>query len=176
MIRWGLPILYLSIMPKISYSLFEQTEIFYITVTKEGHFLNKCIKIKKGTLESVLANFFILILGAGVKATKLQITRMIEDMGSHEKYEIERQRSSIRKVHQIIRNLRLIGLPIVSDDEGSWLARSTEEVLKFCDWLSMKAGNDIKSMLTLRRELLDSIDAKQVSIFDKIEEDILPVD
>ena len=58
------------------------------------------------------------VLDCLLKFKKLRIGQLVSehnDMGSHKVYEYPRKETTVRKMYQLIRNLRELGCPIVGD-------------------------------------------------------------
>lgn len=88
---------------------------------------------------------------------KFELIAALNDMGSHDEFESKRQRTSMRKLQQILRDLTLMGFLIVRHPKhGVKLAQNTEEVREYANWLEQKAKADIKSMMLVRRTLLQN--------------------
>lgn len=111
-----------------------------------------------------------------VKVHQRDFTRIFTEFGSHEVYEEPRRDSTLRKVRQIIRNLRVEhGVPVLSDREGYWLPRSEKEVASFVGDLRAKAKAMSKSYFETYSAvkkatgITDSYFEQQTSIFDQME-------
>jgi len=102
------------------------------------------------------------------KVPKEEIARHLRKMGSHERFEKIKEATTVRLVQQLIRNLRDLHCPIISDRSGSWIATSIDEIETFAEYLENKAKADIASMMTLRRSMLSMVSSKTPSLFDKI--------
>jgi translation initiation factor 2 beta subunit (eIF-2beta)/eIF-5 len=102
------------------------------------------------------------------KVNKTAIMRTLSKLGSHERFEHHKPETTRRKAHQIIRNLRDMNVPVISDTKGSWLAVCVSDVEDFCNYLEVKAKSDIESMLTLKKKMLRMVESKQTSLFDKL--------
>lgn len=75
---------------------------------------------------------------------------ILNDFGSHERYEEPRKKTTARHMFQIIRDLRDAGCPIVGDTKGVYVATTVSEVTNFADSISEKARSDYDSMIKLR--------------------------
>lgn len=73
--------------------------------------------------------------------TQAQIAQSEAWMGSHPKHENwGTNQTSLRKVRQVIRDLRLIrGAPIISDDKGYWIPHTRAEVDEYVARLEQTA-------------------------------------
>jgi hypothetical protein len=86
-----------------------------------------------------------LIVAAKTKITQLQIARQT-CLGSHEVHEgYDVKDSTLRKVRQIIRDLRIEkGLFILSDTKGYWVMKSRDEVTDYLKKMETKAKASAK--------------------------------
>ena len=100
------------------------------------------------------------------------IVRWLNRMGSHETFEAPQKKTTVRKVYQIIRNLRELGCPIVGDHHGIWIAKSVEEVEAFAYHLEQKARSDVASMLHLKKQMLKMVNINPHSLFDSLNLDL----
>ena len=101
------------------------------------------------------------LLRSSSKMTIATIVRLLNDMGSHEKYEYPRKKTTPRRVYQIVRNLREMNFPVVGDHRGIRLAKSVGEIVEFTDLLKEKARADVRSVNFLSRKMLESVSEKQ---------------
>ena len=88
-----------------------------------------------------------LIVNSGGRITQLDIVKKAPQLGSHEKHEgymtID---STLRKVRQIIRDLRIKnGLFILSDRNGYWVMKSEEEKREYLRRLEKTAKASAKA-------------------------------
>ena len=100
---------------------------------------------------------------------KHALCQIVNDRGAHERHESPRKRTSMRKMQQLLRNLRGMSVPILSHvKHGIWISRSAEEIWEYADWLDRKAKADIKSMLEVRDLLLLMVPKEPPSLFDRL--------
>lgn len=74
-----------------------------------------------------------IILHSPKKITQQQIAKLAPQLGSHEKHEgYMTQDSTLRKIRQIIRTLRIShGLFILSDKTGYWIMKDKSEARQY---------------------------------------------
>jgi hypothetical protein len=94
---------------------------------------------------------------AASPVTQLQIATKLRWLGSHEIYENpKRKESTLRKIRQLIHNVREKGFPIMSSDSGYWLATTKQEKLDYLNMATAKenvrAANAKNYLSGLRRE------------------------
>lgn len=75
--------------------------------------------------------------------------------------------ASARNMRRVIRSLREMSVPIIGSTHGLSIAKSKEEVVRYCEWLHHKAKADIKSMIWLKKQLLSSVNAR-AGLFDNL--------
>lgn len=102
-------------------------------------------------------NEVLLAIAEHKKLTISQLVGLVNDKGAHEKHEAPRKPTTVRKMYQIVRDLREAKCPLVGDSKGIWIAKSTNEVADFANYLEKKAYADIKSMLELRDSMLSMV-------------------
>ncbi len=76
------------------------------------------------------------VIQSHVRITQLEISRSNQWLGSHPKHEehlnIDHQQSTLRKVRQIIRDLKINhGVMILSDRNGYWIAKDRAEIVEY---------------------------------------------
>jgi len=88
-----------------------------------------------------------LIVNSGGRITQLDIARKAPSLGSHERHEgYLSMESTLRKVRQIIRDLRIKnGLFILSDRKGYWIMRNDEEKREYLTRLEKQARASAKA-------------------------------
>lgn len=98
------------------------------------------------------------------KVSQAQIAADIRWLGAHEKYEIhlpKTHESTLRKVRQIIHDLRMIySIKIISDTQGYWIAKTEDEIKEYLTRLEQTAKAQAKShMITYNKmkQLLSNI-------------------
>lgn len=97
------------------------------------------------------------------------LTMRFSSYGGHPAFEGLTKYTTVRKIRQIIRDLREAGVPIVGNHKGIKIARSVDEIVEFCDILESKAKADIASMMKLRRKMLDLGGVGKASLFDDLD-------
>ena len=88
-----------------------------------------------------------LIVNSNGRITQLDIARKAPSLGSHERHEgYLSMESTLRKVRQIIRDLRIKnGLFILSDRKGYWIMKSPEEKIEYLTRLEKQAKASAKA-------------------------------
>ena len=124
------------------------------------------IEVPSGTEEQVVLD--VLVRNSGKTLMMDQIIAAAPGFGNHPEFEAHERRTTTRKMRQILRNLRDMGVPIVATVRGNKIAESTFEIMEFCEWLERKAKSDIASMLSVRKKFLRIAESRQRSISDKI--------
>ena len=144
-------------------------EQYCFNLTKEGN-PYRTINLRLVDFEQrQVLNFLIQAKNSKRSYQKRDIISMLDSLGNHEDFEAPRQRTSMRKLQQILHDLTEMGAPIVRHPKrGVWLASSTEEVKAYADWLDYKAHADIASMMHMRRCLLTSSRLVIPSLFDTL--------
>lgn len=93
------------------------------------------------------------------KATQRKIADSEEWLGCHPKYEegiglANEQETTLRKVRQIIRNLRINHhCPILSDGKGYWITNNEEEIRAFLKKMEKSAISQAKALMKTYREM-----------------------
>lgn len=123
------------------------------------------VRIQSGSQEETVLQF----LGHNGPMQKHQILTALNHLGSHDVHEEKRQRTSMRKLQQILRDLTEMGVPIVRHvKDGVWIATEMSEVHDYADWLERKAKADIASMMHMRKTLLVNCGIEKQSLFDRL--------
>ncbi|TXH08066.1 MAG: hypothetical protein E6R04_11620 [Spirochaetes bacterium] len=129
-------------------------------------FLNHTIVMQDGTLRKIVMQLpdnteevrLLTLICKYPRSQKHQLCKLMKDYGTHEEFESPRQRTSMRKIQQLIRNLREMGIPIVSHvSKGVWLARYEEDLREYIEWIENKARSDIASMMSVKNTLQNII-------------------
>jgi ABC-type hemin transport system ATPase subunit len=121
---------------------------------------------------------FDLIQECNKRITQLQISKTAEWIGSHPEHEahlkIDHQQTTLRKVRQLINDLRHIyGCHILSDLNGYWVSDDLAEVQEFITRLEKTAKAQAKSWFATYKTMKkiynirsDYFDTQQ-SLFDE---------
>jgi len=92
------------------------------------------------------------------KVTQIDIARSEPWLGCHEKHEYDRtsrpDETTLRKVRQIIRDLRVIRYaPILSDRNGYWIPASEREVQEYLNRLEQESKAQMLSWMETNRSM-----------------------
>lgn len=92
------------------------------------------------------------------RVTQIDIARSEPWLGCHQKHEYDKverpDETTLRKVRQIIRDLRVIRYaPILSDRNGYWIPSNEKEVEQYLDRLEKEAKAQIISWLETHRSM-----------------------
>lgn len=90
------------------------------------------------------------LLSDSKKITQFQISKAEQWLGSHPVHEadlnINHEQSTLRKIRQIIRDLRINhGLMILSDAKGYWIMKTEEEAKEYLDRIEKMAKAQAKA-------------------------------
>lgn len=99
---------------------------------------------------SVMSQLYTAWKNAGGKTKKItqnQIAKADGWMGAHTKHERSRSNeTTLRKVRQVIRDLRInYGAPILSDRDGYWIPQTEKEVKEYLDRIEIEAKAQAKA-------------------------------
>ena len=87
-----------------------------------------------------------LISNANYRITQQEIADSERWLGSHPIHEIDRSESTLRKIRQIIRDLRIKnGYMILSDSKGYWLMKNKHEAIEYCERIERMAKSQAKA-------------------------------
>ena len=87
-----------------------------------------------------------LISNANYRITQQEIADSERWLGSHPIHEIDRSESTLRKIRQIIRDLRIKkGYMILSDSNGYWLMKNRQEAVEYCERIERMAKSQAKA-------------------------------
>lgn len=87
-----------------------------------------------------------LISSANHRITQEEIAKSEKWLGSHPEYEVEKRESSLRKIRQVIRDLRIKkGYMILSDAKGYWLMKDRKEAIEYCERIERVAKSQAKA-------------------------------
>lgn len=108
------------------------------------------------------------------KSTQLEIARGCPSLGSHKKHEgYISSGATLRKVRQIIRDLRINkGLFILSDNGGYWIMENRDEIHRYLSGMEQKAKASAKGFMVTYHAMRKNFGVnsdyfnKQQSLFD----------
>ena len=87
-----------------------------------------------------------LISNSAYRITQQEIADSERWLGSHPIHEIDRSESTLRKIRQIIRDLRIKkGYMILSDSNGYWLMKNRQEAVEYCERIERMAKSQAKA-------------------------------
>ena len=87
-----------------------------------------------------------LISNANYRITQPEIADSERWLGSHPIHEIDKKESTLRKIRQIIRDLRIKkGYMILSDSNGYWLMKIRQEAVEYCERIERMAKSQAKA-------------------------------
>ena len=87
-----------------------------------------------------------LITNANYRITQQEIADSERWLGSHPIYEIDRSESTLRKIRQVIRDLRIKkGYMILSDAKGYWIMKNRQEAIEYCERIERMAKSQAKA-------------------------------
>ena len=87
-----------------------------------------------------------LISNANYRITQQEIADSERWLGSHPIHEVDRKESTLRKIRQIIRDLRIKkGYMILSDSNGYWLMKNRQEAVEYCERIERMAKSQAKA-------------------------------
>jgi hypothetical protein len=87
-----------------------------------------------------------LISNANYRITQQEIAKSERWLGSHPIHEIDRKESTLRKIRQVIRDLRIKGgYMILSDIKGYWLMKDRQEAIEYCERIERMAKSQAKA-------------------------------
>lgn len=87
-----------------------------------------------------------LISNANHRITQQEIAKSERWLGSHPIHEIDRKESTLRKIRQVIRDLRIKGgYMILSDIKGYWLMKDRQEAIEYCERIERMAKSQAKA-------------------------------
>lgn len=101
---------------------------------------------EKAVMNCILGTFTVSVNGKQKKITQTEIARSERWLGSQKKFERPSEESTLRKVRQIIRDLRLKRCaPILSDRDGYWIPSSQNEIDEYLKNLEITAKAQTKA-------------------------------
>lgn len=107
------------------------------------------------TLTKEEQTVYDLIRNSTGRITQLEIARAAPELGSHAKHEgYIGEQSTLRKIRQIVRDLRLSHkMQILSDNDGYFIKRTPEDAAKYIEALERKAKASAKSFMVTYHEM-----------------------
>lgn len=87
-----------------------------------------------------------LISSTNDRITQQEIAASQRWLGSHSIHEIDRRESTLRKIRQIIRDLRIKkGQMILSDAKGYWIMKERHEAIEYCERIERMAKSQARA-------------------------------
>jgi len=87
-----------------------------------------------------------LISSTNNRITQQEIAASQRWLGSHPIYEIDRKESTLRKIRQVIRDLRIKkGYMILSDAKGYWIMKDRQEAIEYCERIERMAKSQARA-------------------------------
>jgi hypothetical protein len=87
-----------------------------------------------------------LISSANNRITQQEIANSERWLGSHPIHEIDRRESTLRKIRQVIRDLRIKkGYMILSDAKGYWIMKDRQEAIEYCERIERMARSQARA-------------------------------
>jgi hypothetical protein len=87
-----------------------------------------------------------LISSANNRITQQEIANSERWLGSHPIHEVDRRESTLRKIRQVIRDLRIKkGYMILSDAKGYWIMKDKQEAIEYCERIERMAKSQARA-------------------------------
>ena len=87
-----------------------------------------------------------LISSANHRITQQEIVYSERWLGSHPIHEVDKSESTLRKIRQIIRDLRIKGgYMILSDVKGYWIMKDRQEAIEYCERIEHMARSQARA-------------------------------
>jgi len=87
-----------------------------------------------------------LISSANHRITQQEIANSERWLGSHPIHEVDRTESTLRKIRQVIRDLRIKkGYMILSDSNGYWIMKNRQEAIEYCKRIERMAKSQARA-------------------------------
>jgi len=87
-----------------------------------------------------------LIFNCNHRITQQEIAASQRWLGSHPVHEIDRRESTLRKIRQVIRDLRIKkGYMILSDAKGYWIMKERQEAIDYCERIERMAKSQARA-------------------------------
>lgn len=116
---------------------------------------------EKAVMNCILMTFTVSVNGKQKKITQTEIARGERWLGSQNKFEHPSEESTLRKVRQVIRDLRLKqNAPILSDRDGYWIPSQQGEVDEYLKNLEITAKAQTKAWFETYRAMQQTFEVK----------------
>jgi hypothetical protein len=80
------------------------------------------------------------------RITQQEIANSESWLGSHPIHEVDRRESTLRKIRQVIRDLRIKrGYMILSDAKGYWIMKDRQEAIEYCERIERMAKSQARA-------------------------------
>jgi hypothetical protein len=87
-----------------------------------------------------------LISSTNDRITQQEIANSERWLGSHPIHEVDRRESTLRKIRQVIRDLRIKkGYMILSDAKGYWIMKDRQEAIEYCERIERMARSQARA-------------------------------
>ena len=87
-----------------------------------------------------------LISSTNNRITQQEIANSERWLGSHPIHEVDRRESTLRKIRQVIRDLRIKkGYMILSDAKGYWIMKDRQEAIEYCERIERMARSQARA-------------------------------
>ena len=87
-----------------------------------------------------------LISSTNNRITQQEIANSERWLGSHPIHEVDRRESTLRKIRQVIRDLRIKkGYMILSDAKGYWIMKERQEAIEYCERIERMARSQARA-------------------------------
>lgn len=87
-----------------------------------------------------------LISSTNNRITQQEIANSERWLGSHPIHEVGRRESTLRKIRQVIRDLRIKkGYMILSDAKGYWIMKDRQEAIEYCERIERMARSQARA-------------------------------
>jgi hypothetical protein len=87
-----------------------------------------------------------LISSTNHRITQQEIADSERWLGSHPIHEVDRSESTLRKIRQIIRDLRIKGgYMILSDAKGYWIMKDKQDAIEYCERIERMAKSQARA-------------------------------
>ena len=87
-----------------------------------------------------------LISSTSNRITQQEIANSERWLGSHPIHEVDRRESTLRKIRQVIRDLRIKkGYMILSDAKGYWIMKDRQEAIEYCERIERMARSQARA-------------------------------
>jgi len=80
------------------------------------------------------------------RITQQEVANSERWLGSHPIHEVDRRESTLRKIRQVIRDLRIKkGYMILSDAKGYWIMKDRQEAIEYCERIERMAKSQARA-------------------------------